>query len=201
MRLPSFTIKSLLILSGCVAVVLGSIRAAMQPYVEEEAIISALEAHLSLDAKDHVGVQPGFTFDDELPDNLRNLLGEGYFRRAIQLQLPFAGLHDADINAIARLGHLRTLSVGGNPVTDSGIAALSRLKRLRTVNIEFTEVSDVGLLALAECPTLEHVSVGGSRISPDGIRVFKALRPNVSIETRYRSRTVRKERSAFSEQD
>ena len=81
------------------------------------------------------------------------------------------GLTDDDLALIGQMHSIRTLSLGGNPITDEGLMNLQSLSTLRHVDVSVTNVTREGAKrfrdAMPNC-TISLQSPGGQTVRLDG---------------------------------
>ena len=90
-------------------------------------------------------------------------------------------LTDAGVQHLARMSQILELEIGGwhSPITDGGLAALGYLAQLRRLQICWTRgITDVGVTALAHLHHLESVNFMGT---PTGDGLLRALRGKPSL--------------------
>ena len=80
------------------------------------------------------------------------------------------------------LPELETLILAGTAITDVGAAHLDELKHVRELDLSWTGVTDACLPFLAEIDALEAVDLTKTKVSAEGLREFRELRPNIRIE-------------------
>ncbi len=136
---------------------------------------------------------------------LRDLVGEEYFMRPVQLIFQkgritdqglerirlFNGLNaihledrnisDAGIQYLCNLESVEHLCLSRNRITDTGLAQLDGLKNLQRLDIEETDVSDVGLEHLSQFKNLNTLCVYKTRITLDGVAKLQSALPSLKI--------------------
>jgi len=104
------------------------------------------------------------------------------FARAVGVAWRGQTLRDEQLKHLTSLPDVAELNIQDAPaITDAGIACLNQLRNLEDVYLDGTAVSDSGLLDLAGLPKLKIIDVANTHVTPEGVRKFRALRPDVSI--------------------
>jgi Leucine-rich repeat (LRR) protein len=116
------------------------------------------------------------------------------------------GYTDESIDVIAELKKLKSLNLGGNPITDAGVGKLAaNLPDLEKVDLTGTNISDNAVRLLTACSKLQRLSVeatgttdkciehlkkmenlkyficGRTKISEAGIAELKQALPNCTV--------------------
>jgi hypothetical protein len=139
------------------------------------------------------------------PAWLRELVGDEYFMRPVELIFQkgritdqglerirlFSGLKaihlqdrnisDAGIPHLCDLESVEHLSLSGNRITDNGLAQLQGLNNLRRLDIEFNDISDAGLVTLSRFKNLDTVCAYGTRITREGVAKLQSALPGLKI--------------------
>jgi hypothetical protein len=112
-------------------------------------------------------------------DGLSSLAGKSNVRC---LSLAKTAVNDDGMKHLRGM-NLQSLDLSATKVTDAGLATLGEcdFPRLKEIALEHTSITDAGLMQLANFKTLEWVSTKGTKVTKDGIRHFKARRPDASI--------------------
>jgi serine/threonine protein kinase len=133
----------------------------------------------------------------------------GDIRTLTELNLFSTMVRDAGVVAIESLPNLQILKIqngAGPTVTRDCLKSVAKIKSLRSVVVDPSvrdadvqpllglenlsdlilwgpnpEFTDTGLTTLAGIKSLAALNVGGSRVTPEGIKKFKATRPNVIL--------------------
>lgn len=99
------------------------------------------------------------------------------------LELRECGITEAGMLHLGSHRELTNLGLQSTPATDAVMQCLSGCKNLRTIVLQKTQVGDEGLMHLTDCSDLKSVWVADSRITPDGIKKFKAALPKCKVGT------------------
>lgn len=101
-----------------------------------------------------------------------------------QVFLSYTELTDAGMKAIHSLKHLRRAWFEGTRITDASMEGFRFMPNIQEIGIAYTPVTNEGLMRLSDIRTLKKVGIKGcDQITLDGIRRFKAVRPDVFVET------------------
>ena len=115
-------------------------------------------------------------------DHLRQLAPAA--AQIVEMDLSFAPLDDAMLEALPPMPRLRRLNLAGTPVDDLQLALLLRkapaLERLLAYQ---TKVTDASLPALAAHPTLRNAVVSLSAVTPAAADAARRARPDLEIVT------------------
>jgi hypothetical protein len=92
-----------------------------------------------------------------------------------QLDLWAAPVGNEAMPFIARVPHLRVLSLWGTRVTDAGIQALNPLGDLRSLTVP-RQIADAAMPFLAELDRLRELTLSGSRVTDAGLALLGGAR-------------------------
>jgi len=105
-------------------------------------------------------------------------------RNIEQLFLSYTGLTDEGMKHIHSLKSLQRAWFEGTKITDASMAGFRLMPNIREIGIAYTPVTTEGLMTLVDIRSLKKVgAIGCENISADGIRRFKAQRPDCVVET------------------
>jgi hypothetical protein len=113
--------------------------------------------------------------ETEVPVWLRDLLGEYYFRSAIDIDLDGTKVSDRDLEHLKGLTALQSLSLYGTPVSDAGLAHLQGLTGLEWLNLGGTRVTDAGLVHIKDLTGLRELYLSDTDVSDAGLAHLKGL--------------------------
>jgi tRNA A-37 threonylcarbamoyl transferase component Bud32/Leucine-rich repeat (LRR) protein len=92
-------------------------------------------------------------------------------------------LTGAALGVVSGIPNLAEIFLANIPVRDADLKPLLGMAKLRMVNLDQPgEFGDAGLQSLAAIKTLEWACTTGSRVTAEGVRTFKAARPDVKLE-------------------
>ncbi|TWU00550.1 hypothetical protein Pla108_15020 [Botrimarina colliarenosi] len=201
--LPRFRLRSLLVLTAVISVVLAGWEALVRPYRDQAAAVAQLRKEGAT-----VGLERA-TLSGWRRDVVRWVVGPEALVEAISVELcdvalpedfserisslPFlvdvkldrTDLDDSDAKALAKKSRLRRLSIRYTRVTDAGIAgSVSQLPALEELRLTgLSGVTDAGLATIAELPALREVYLRWTGATTDGIEAFRASVPGRVVHT------------------
>jgi hypothetical protein len=88
---------------------------------------------------------------------------------------------DVGIAYIAKLPRLRFITMSKSQVTDKSCELFADSDSLETIGLDETDVTDAGLLMLARIHSLKYVSVREAKVTAEGVKDFRAKRPDVKV--------------------
>lgn len=101
-----------------------------------------------------------------------------------QVFFSYTQMTDASMKSVQSLKSLRRAWFEGTKITDASMPGFRLMPNIREIGIAYTSVSTEGLMELVDIRTLKKVGIiGCDNISADGIRQFKARRPDCVVET------------------
>ena len=113
-----------------------------------------------------------------VPQWLRNLLGDDFFRTAVSV----VAFNDGSLESAKELTELRRLDFVGGPATDAGLAHVRGLTRLHRLNLSDTQITDAGIEHLQGLTQLRELVLRGTRVTDAGVRQLQLALPNCHIE-------------------
>lgn len=119
-------------------------------------------------------VPPG----SHVPQGLRNLLGDDFFRTAVSL----VAFNDGTMESAKELTELRRVDFVGGPATDAGLVHVRSLSRLQRLNLSDTQITDAGLEYLTNLTQLRELVLHGTRVTDDGVQQLQRALPNCQIQ-------------------
>jgi hypothetical protein len=99
------------------------------------------------------------------------------------LGLSSTKVDDEGLRHLTGLQRLENLYLDNTPITSEGIGHLKGLPSLDTLLLNDTGIDDRALAHLSECPSLRRVQVRRTKVTQEGIEVFKRGRGNVLVES------------------
>lgn len=100
------------------------------------------------------------------------------------LFLSYTHLTDEGLKAIQTIRTLKRVWMEKTKISDAGMEGFRQIPGIEEIGIAYTEVTNEGLMRLSDISSLKKVGVKGcSNITPDAIRRFRAVRPEVFVET------------------
>ncbi|NQT17194.1 MAG: hypothetical protein HQ582_30855 [Planctomycetes bacterium] len=114
--------------------------------------------------------------DDEtdVPDWLREFLGEELFFSEVRVSLP-PGAVDADLDRLRHVPWLTNLDLNATDVTDAGMATVGRLRSLRDLDLSGTSITDAGMGQLVGLQKLQGLSLDATEVTDEGMRSLELL--------------------------
>ena len=85
------------------------------------------------------------------------------------LTLAFTTITDAGLAHLDGLVEMRCLNLSGIPLTDAGLSHLRRMKHLIKLDLNFTQITDEGLPHLIPCKGLEGLNLFRARVTDKGL--------------------------------
>jgi internalin A len=123
------------------------------------------------------------TIDADLPPNDGTLAAVEPLRRLEALCFDDRGMYDAGqpritnagLASLARLPHLRSLSLPRSLIDDEGARQLARFPNLESLALSHTAVGDAGVEELAAITGLVYLDLGGTNITDAGVAQLPRL--------------------------
>jgi serine/threonine protein kinase len=113
------------------------------------------------------------------PDDLAKLAN---VPRLSVLALPDMNLKDDDLAFLSKLPNLLTLNLAGNPITERTLDHIGGATKLSQFVAHNTTLTDAALVRLATRDGLKQVFVNNSCVTADGVKTFRAARPNCKVD-------------------
>jgi len=161
-RLTRFRLRTLLILMAVAAVLIGSIRYAVdQHHLEQDALAQLREYRFPVTVK----VKHPWCVPDRLNSRFNHV-----FERVVDLSI-----------AGQSLDWERGLSLDRRNFNDELVPLLSRFRKLRRLNLSWTQISDESVDELVALRSLKVLDISHTRIEDAGISEFKRRRPDCLV--------------------
>ncbi len=161
-RLTRFRLRTLLILMAVVAVLIGSIRHAVdQHHVEQHALQQLRDYRFPVTVK----VERPWWAPDRLNSRLNHV-----FDRVVYLSITGQSL-DWE----------RGLSLDPRNFNDEHMPLLSRFRKLERLNLSFTQISGESVDELVALRSLKVLDISHTRVGDAGISEFKKRRPDCLV--------------------
>lgn len=174
-RTLQLSIRSLLILVGCLCIWLGI-----------EANAARTQREMVKAIKDAGGM---VFYDWQLNDDrsesgrehppgtawLRRWLGDEYFQSVAAVDFGAAWIRDEDFPPIERLGSIRHLWLGETRVTDAIAPRIRRQHELKSLDLTRTALADSGMRELANLRKLTFLSIAKTEVTDAGMRELAQL--------------------------
>lgn len=198
-RLKRFSIRSLLIATGLLCVLLGCWSAYVQPYRNQAASLAQLDrlgAATSSVGADGPAWQRWLVeafagpeaFVEVRTADLRGIkvVGEQFetLRGLIfleSLRLDRTPLADDNVNAIGQLMRLNSLSIAYTKVTDRGFRTLASLPRLEKIYLTGVPITDASLIEMVEMPSVREFYIRWTKISDEGAERLRRQLPKCEV--------------------
>jgi hypothetical protein len=90
----------------------------------------------------------------------------------------------AELEPLTKLRYVESLSYVNASVESDLVDILLRLPSLRHLNLSDTDVGDEDLEQLQTKNSLTYINIMGSKVTPEGVREFQALRPDCKLSVR-----------------
>jgi len=170
LKLPQFSLRTLLILTAISAAFLGLGRWSYK----------AQQQRATVDAMRSIGGQVRYDFETSpgnvppyWPTWLVNALGVDYVATVSAVDISDAT--DADLRHLKELTSLREVHIHGWSVTDAGLENLKGLTKLQTLSIGGLQITDAGLEQIQGLTSLETLYIGGEKVTDAGLEHLKGL--------------------------
>jgi hypothetical protein len=148
------------------------------PSPDERPVLVSRDWSVVLDAMARA-TAPGLDAAGQMTDAM--LAGVGRVAHLARLDLSGSkAVTDNGVLALAGLGRLRHLDLGGTAITDRGLAVLRSLPALESLSLWGTHVTDAGMRELAACDNLRSVNLAGTAV---GDRAIHALAGKPRLRT------------------
>jgi hypothetical protein len=173
MRFFRFRLKSLFIVFTILAVYLGIETIRVTKQRKALAIVQKLGGQLFYDYQidpqnDYRRIQG--TISPRGPAWLRAIVGDDYFRTAIELDLIRVSAGDEELGKLSSLlPGIRLLRLDRAVVTDEGLRSLESFNQLEFLSLNNTGVTDAGLRSIAKCTNLRHLELRAAPVSDEGL--------------------------------
>lgn len=112
------------------------------------------------------------------PGWLRRLLGDDYFRTAVEVSFyrtHGARIEDEDLQCLEDLPDLKSVVVHRLPIGDAGVAHLSGLSKLERLELSRTNLTDAGMAHIAKLVNLRHLDISNTEVGDAGLRYLPSL--------------------------
>jgi len=179
-RLFQFKLRTLLILTTIIAVLLGGWSYKAQ---KQREAVAALRSHAA--RIDYLCILPGTIeleptpFRDDVPSPSQWLVdnvGIDYFATVKGVDLSYRDrVGDAEMEYLQTFSTLQWLRLDNTSVTDAGLKRLTHLKNLQELNLSHTQVTDAGLEYLKGLTALQRLSLDGTQTTDAGLEYLKGL--------------------------
>ncbi len=171
LRWFQFSLRTLLLLTLVLAVLLATWKTSVQPYVAQK---RAADKLAKIGAE--IELAPGE------PSWMRSLLGEAYTMDVVMVRLEGKEFADRDLAPLADLPQLQRLFLDYVPITDEGLKQIEHLTNLREISLGKTRVGDAGLAHLAKLRNLQSLDLSGNAITDRGVAHLRGLDKLVTLE-------------------
>ena len=174
-RTLQFSIRSLLILVGCLCIWLGIEANAARMQGE---VVKAIKEAGGMVSYDWQLTDDGKINGTEHPPGpawLRRWLGDEYFQSVAAVDFSAAWIRDEDFPPIERLGSIRHLWLHETRVTDAIAPRISRLRELKSLDLTRTALTDRGMRELASLRELTFLSIADTGVADAGMRELAQL--------------------------
>lgn len=175
-RRLQFSIKSLLLLVGCLCLWLGITANAARTQREVVEAIMKVRGDVEYDWQRTKDGKPRGRKHPPGPAWLRRWLGDEYFQSVTTVDFSAAWIRDEDLPPIERLGSIRHLWFDETRVTDAVMPRIGRLHRLESLGLTRTALTDKGVHELARLRNLKFLSIAKTEVSDAGMREVARLK-------------------------
>jgi len=93
-----------------------------------------------------------------------------------EVNLWHAGVSDAELALVGRLGQLKGLCIHEKAVTDEGLKHLKRLENLRHLSLCGSGITDAGLKHLGPLVNLRCLILSSTKVTDEGLKALKRLK-------------------------
>jgi len=109
-------------------------------------------------------------FEDSSYRWLRLWLDRETCRKVVMINLEHCHISDKEVGMLRRLPWVRSVYLGGNPITDNALIDITDLQNLETLSLFGTNITDDGLDNLSEIKGLAALDIHNSAITDEGLR-------------------------------
>ena len=103
--------------------------------------------------------------------------------KIVSIDLSRSWIGDIDVNRLAELAGLETLSLAQTHVTDDALRVVAALPDLRELDLFYCEhITDAGASLLRRAAALERLNVRGTKISDSGVQFLTELKSLRSLD-------------------
>jgi hypothetical protein len=110
-----------------------------------------------------------------VPDVVRWMLGEDFFRRVTMVSLRDTNVVDSDLEVLQRLRRLENLNLSNTGVTSAGLRSLQGRTNLRYLSLWRTQIDDEGLRILADMTHMWGLVLDETLVTDEGLVHLKGL--------------------------
>lgn len=125
------------------------------------------------------------SWQSELPSqNLvwRHYFGGEYYARIIAVDLSKSSVRGCQLEFLADLQGLHTLTLSGSDVTDLGITELAGCTDLEVIDVSNTTVSDSAIIRLGRLPRLKMIKAHGTAVTTTAVARLEELGIELDID-------------------
>ena len=91
-------------------------------------------------------------------------------------------MHDDQLPLLVRaLPQLKSLNVGGCPLSNDALACLEGNTQLTELTLTYTNVTDAGLIHLTTLSGLQTLAFGATKVTDDGVKKLQEALPSCKI--------------------
>lgn len=98
-----------------------------------------------------------------------------------KIDLTKSNVTDAELENLAVLEELESLTLHGTKITNDGLNYLTNLKSLKELDLSNTNINDEGLKILENIKTLEKLQVHTTAVTNKGLEEFRAALPDCQV--------------------
>lgn len=178
-RRVRFTLRTLLILFGCVALTIGSGSTILHRFQRDAAILERMHG---------CRPQPSYRFGEVHSLSFGSTVATSDMAAIHGLRglarLDLRGHHEIGDEHLAHLGHmanLRDLVLTDCGITDEGVLHLLGLTRLESLMLDETKIGDRGAAQLSRLRQLRLLSIENTQVTPPGLAMLHESLPKATI--------------------
>jgi hypothetical protein len=179
--LVRYSVRSLLLATGIIAIILGvaTNRERRQKHIVAE--INAAGGTVQYDWEIKYPGKPTSLTGPNSPASMRRIFGDHYFQAVVAVYFSEDSQFGERIPAFEQLRTVRFVGLGGTRATDADLERLAVLP-LEFLDISMTEVTDLGMRHVAAFPQLRELWVGnwsapgGGTVGDNGVMELRRLR-------------------------
>jgi len=105
----------------------------------------------------------------------------------VSLTLDSASISDAGLQYLRDMQNLNSVYLNQTKITDEGLVYLRELKKLRTVSLQRTKITGEGLGSLKDLPSLRTIDVNRAAITNSGMKAIGDLKQLTSLNIAFNS--------------
>lgn len=159
-----FRLRTLLIIVGVIASILGDHLLAVRRQQAAVAIVRARDGYVGYEFEGEPFDEYGFRIRKlrPSPSMFERLLGDDFLHALTEISLNASDLADSDLDILVGAPRIEKVSLSNWVVTDRGLQTLALLPRLETLRLEDIKLCEVEFRRLPDFRQLHHLKLLGS---------------------------------------